>query len=53
MLSYKMDFSSCDIMPDFGKSSHIYANEMMQDYEVVGSRAGIDFVHAQEVAMIL
>ena len=25
MLSYKMDFSSCDIMPGFGKSSHIYA----------------------------
>ena len=24
MLSYKMDFSSCDIMPGFGKSSHIY-----------------------------
>ena len=22
MLSYKMDFSSCDIMPGFGKSSH-------------------------------
>ena len=26
MLSYKMDFSSCDIMPGFGKSSHIYIN---------------------------
>ena len=25
MLSYKMDFSSCDIMPGFGKSSHNYA----------------------------
>ena len=24
MLSYKMDFSSCTIMPGFGKSSHIY-----------------------------
>ena len=24
MLSYKMDFSSCNIMLDFGKSSHIY-----------------------------
>ena len=24
MLSYKMDFSSCAIIPDFGKSSHIY-----------------------------
>ena len=23
MFSYKMDFSSCDIMPGFGKSSHI------------------------------
>ena len=23
MLSYKMDFSSCNIMPGFGKSSHI------------------------------
>ena len=23
MLSYKMDFSSCAIMPGFGKSSHI------------------------------
>ena len=23
MLSYKMDFSSCDIMLGFGKSSHI------------------------------
>ena len=24
MLSYKMDFSSCNIMPGFGKPSHIY-----------------------------
>ena len=24
MLSYKMDFSSCNIMPGFGKSSHIW-----------------------------
>ena len=24
MLSYKMDFSSCAIMPGFGKSSHKY-----------------------------
>ena len=23
LASYKMDFSSCDIMPGFGKSSHI------------------------------
>ena len=23
MLSYKVDFSSCEIMPGFGKSSHI------------------------------
>ena len=24
MLSYKLDFSSCGIVPDFNKSSHIY-----------------------------
>ena len=24
MLSYKMDFSSCGIVPGFGKSSHIH-----------------------------
>ena len=24
MLNYKMDFSSCDIMPGFGKSSQIF-----------------------------
>ena len=27
MLSYKLDFSSCVIMPGFGKSSHIYPED--------------------------
>ena len=29
MLSYKMDFSSCDIMPGFGKSSHNLSSNNM------------------------
>ena len=31
MLSYKMDFSSCGIVPGFGKSSHIYGVKFNND----------------------
>ena len=36
MLSYKMDFSSCNIMPGFGKPSHNYACILHQiDYKYI------------------
>ena len=33
MLSYKMDFSSCAIMPGFGKSSHIFQSDISQNFK--------------------
>ena len=36
MLSYKMDFSSCNIMPGFGKSSHIFLIIITITYFVSG-----------------
>ena len=33
MLSYKMDFSSCNIIPGFSKSSHIYGTANLQGNE--------------------
>ena len=42
MLSYKMDFSSCGIMPGFGKSSHKYTTVD----ESLMTNIALSFAHA-------
>ena len=51
MLSYKMDFSSCDIMPGFGKSSHILCQ--VGSYRTVVGCQTIDTFYQRKLAICL